>query len=232
MIAIKDLDYELSVKVGDPREDNGDGNLFHAIDRLKYLKRAYGKMLRLLDLSMRNYKPEFASPTVIFEKDLDKVEIDKGITFSTRFRKIHEIVVKYFIGDEGTWLQFTHLDPNHYLKAKYGLDEVNKPSLEEGKENVFYSIIDNKIYLLPESSGYKEINAIGIADFDEFAINGNLPITNDYVDLFISLAAAEAMSDLPHPQKVQLYRQEIVDQVSVLAAYTAIKERREGESNG
>lgn len=232
MIAIKDLDYELSVKVGDPREDNGDGNLFHAIDRLKYLKRAYGKMLRLLDLSMRKYKPEFASPTVIFTKDLRKIDVSKGIEFDTQFREIDEVVIKYQAeGKDAKWLQFTHLEPNHYLKSKYNLDDINKPSLEEGKENVFYSIIDRKIFLLPVED-YLEINAIGIADFDDLKIDGSLPITNDYVDLFISLAAAEAMSDLPHPQKVQLYRQEIVDQVSVLAAYTSIKERREGESNG
>jgi hypothetical protein len=231
MIPVKTLDYELSVKIGDPKEDNGDGTLFHAINRLKYLKRAYGKLIRLLDLSMRKYKPNFSSPTVIFKKDLSKVdirELAKGISFSTQFKVIDEVIIKY----KTKWLQPSSLEPNHYLKTKYGLDEINKPSVEDGKENLFYSIIDNKIFILPEVEGYVEINAIGTEDFDEISLDTDLPITNDYADLFISLAAAEAMTDLPHPQKVQLYRQEVVDQISVLAAYTQIKERREGESNG
>ena len=64
MVKVKDLAIELSIKLGDPRKDDGDGGLFFSVDRLSYLGRAYGKLIRTLSMAMRGYRPGFVLPLV------------------------------------------------------------------------------------------------------------------------------------------------------------------------
>lgn len=230
MILVKDIAKELSIKIGDPRNDGGDGSIFFSEDRLRYISRSYGKLIRILSMAMRKYKPSFVLPLEPFDKKYDS---DQGtekfanpVVFDKPFIEIEEVVVR--INDKTTRVLASKLDPKNYTQTKYGLDTTNKPDFE--KKNIFYSVINNKLYLLPGSGMYLEVNAMGVADLpSEIIPETELPIDKVYADLLITLAAIEAMNDLPHPQKVQLYRQELLDQISVITAYTNLMERREGE---
>jgi len=225
MILVKDIAKELSIKVGDPRDD-GDGTIFFREDRLRYISRSYGKLIRILSMAMRKYKPGFVLPLELFNLKADKEETIKSpVPFKTSFISIEEVIVK--VGTKR--IIASNLDPKNYNQAKYGLNEINKPDIT--KDSVFYSVINNKLYLLPEDGKYTEVNAMAIADLpSELTVDTELPIDKIYADLLITLAAIEAMNDLPHPQKVSLYRQELLDQISVITAYTNLMERREGET--
>ena len=231
MILVKDIAKELSIKVGDPRSDGGDGTLFYREDRLRYISRSYGKLVRILSMAMRKYKPGFVLPLEPFNK---KYEGESGtekfanpVIFKDKpFIEMEEVIVR--INDSKTWVLASKLDPKNYNQTKYGLDEVNKPDF--AKKNIFYSVINNKLYLLPETGKYLEIDAMGVSDLPlELTQDTELPIDKVYADLLITLAAIEAMNDLPNPQKVGLYRQELLDHISVITAYTNLMERREGE---
>lgn len=231
MILVKDIAKELSIKIGDPRNDGGDGTIFYSEDRLRYISRSYGKLIRILSMAMRKYKPGFVLPLEPFDKKYDgdqgTEKFSNPVEFKDKpFIEIEEVVVR--INDKTTRVLASKLDPKNYNQAKYGLDTINQPSFE--KKNIFYSVINNKLYLLPETGKYLEINAMGVADLPtEITSETQLPIDKVYADLLITLAAIEAMNDLPHPQKVGLYRQELLDQISVITAYTNLMERREGE---
>jgi len=225
MILVKDIAKELSIKIGDPRDD-GDGIIFFREDRLRYISRSYGKLIRILSMAMRKYKPGFVLPLEPFDLKAPKGEAIKSpVPFTIPFISMEEVIIK--AGDKR--IVASNLDPKNYNQAKYGLNEINKPDI--AKESVFYSVINNKLYLLPEDGKYTEVNAMGVADLpSELTVDTELPIDKVYADLLITLAAIEAMNDLPHPQKVGLYRQELLDQISVITAYTNLMERREGET--
>jgi len=226
MILVKDIAEELSIKIGDPRNDGGDGSIFYSKDRLRYISRSYGKLIRILSMAMRKYKPGFVLPLEPFDTKYDGKQFTNPVSFTNSFIEIEEVVVR--INDKTTRVLASKLDPKNYNQVKYGLDPINQPSFE--KKNIFYSVINNKLYLLPESGNYLEVNAMGVADLPlEITGDTELPIDKVYADLLITLAAIEAMNDLPHPQKVTLYRQELLDQISVITAYTNLMERREGE---
>lgn len=227
MILVKDIAKELSIKVGDPRDD-GDGTIFFREDRLRYISRSYGKLIRILSMAMRKYKPGFVLPLEPFNKTFPggpTGTFKNPVDFEKLFIEMAEVIVK--VGDKR--IVASNLDPKNYNQAKYGLNEINKPDISKG--SVFYSVINNKLYLLPEDGKYVEVNAMGVADLPaELTVDTKLPIDKVYADLLITLAAIEAMNDLPHPQKVGLYRQELLDQISVITAYTNLMERREGET--
>ena len=242
MIKVKDLAIELSIKLGDSRRDNGDGILFWSEDRLRYIERGYAKLIRTLSMAMRKYKPQFVLPLVPFEV----LDIGTGFPNPIKFKRplsndnmpfisLTEVIVG-FLKSGGVGYDYktaSYLDPANYNQARFGLDEINKPS----QENILYTTINNGLYLLPEHSGsvkYARIYAMGIEDLASLTYTKNnidteIPIDRTYADMIITFAAIEAMSDLPNSGKVNLYRQELIDQVSVAANYTNLMERNEGE---
>jgi len=231
MIKVKDLAIELSIKLGDPRTDAGDGILFYSEDRLRYLSRGYGKLVRVLSMAMRKYKPGFVLPLIPFNLKGDPGNVGGGnltkgpYTFDKPFITIEEVIVTT-AGKSSKKELTSKLVAANYNQAKFGLDETNKPSAS----NIFYTVMSNKLYILPDGDDlYKEIDAMGVEDIGVFKIEDNVPIDRTYVDMLITFAAIEAMNDLPNSQKVQLYRGELIDQVSVIANYTNLMERNEGD---
>lgn len=235
MIKVKDLAIELSIKLGDSRRDNGDGILFWSEDRLRYIERGYAKLIRTLSMAMRKYKPQFVLPLVPFELSMTPTS-QNPIKFDKPFIDLAEVIVAFAPpgGAEYTYATASYLDPKNYNQTRFGLNEISKPSVE----NVYYTAINNGLYLLPQHNGasikYAKIYAMGIEDLASLTYTKNstdteIPIDRAYADMIITFAAIEAMSDLPNPGKVNLYRQELIDQVSVAANYTNLMERNEGE---
>ena len=232
MIKVKDLAIELSIKLGDPRTDAGDGTLFYSEDRLRYLSRGYGKLVRTLSMAMRKYKPGFVLPLIPFNKkpSLTQLYLSLGPhTFEKPFIIIEEVIMTIAGSGKtpGKQILASRLAATNYNQVRFGLDETNKAS----KDNIFYTVMNNQLYILPDEadSHYTAIDAMGIEDIEVFKIEDNVPIDRTYVDMLITFAAIEAMNDLPNSQKVQLYRGELIDQVSVIANYTNLMERNEGD---
>ena len=231
MIKVKDLAIELSIKLGDPRTDAGDGTLFYSEDRLRYLSRGYGKLVRTLSMAMRKYKPGFVLPLVPFfmkaAADEDYLPLGPH-TFKDPFVAIEEVImtIKPKSGKNEQKLA-SKLDAKNYNQVRFDLDETNKASAD----NIYYTVMNNKLYILPDKadSHYAAIDAMGVKDISVLKLDDEVPIDRTYVDMLITFAAIEAMNDLPNAQKVQLYRGELIDQVSVIANYTNLMERNEGD---
>jgi hypothetical protein len=230
MLKVKDLAIELSIKLGDPRSDGGDGTLFWRTDKLRYIERAYGKLMRTLSMAMRKYKPNFVLPLIPITVPSKTLYGTAGpYYFTNPVINVNEVIVTRGKGI-GTTLIASILAPANYNQVKFGLDEINKASAT----NIFYCLINGALYLLPDDKEYTRIEGMGIEDLTTltYEIDGKdtmIPIDKMYSDLLITLSAIEAMNDLPNPQKVQLYRGELIDHVSVIANYTNLMERREGD---
>ena len=230
MLKVKDLAIELSIKLGDPRRDNGDGSLFWSEDRLRYIERAYGKLIRTLSMAMRKYRPNFVlplEPMAVAPKDI--VGKSSPYKFNASVISIEEVIVTKRIDGKDKQTLASKLNPANYNQVKFGLDQVNKPS----ETNIFYCFINGVIYLLPDDKSYTGLDAMGVQDLIGLTADSTLMVDKTYSDMLVTFAAIEAMNDLPNPQKVGLYRQELIDHVSVIANYTNLLERREGgSSNG
>jgi len=243
MIQIKDLDYSLSLKLGDPVQGNSDGNIFDSEDRLKYLDRAYSRLIRTLPKLMTSNTPLFANSFDLLEMELTDAEHKKGNgiilkknDYSISFEKLEElfiVVAKVGAGEAKTGTYYnggaTFIQPDKYYSVLNGKNSSYAASVETKK--FYYTYLSNKIYLLPIlTSGhyYSKLSTTYKEDAPVLTWDTELPIMNQYVDLLIVMAANEGMQDLARQDKVGLYSNDIMGQLNILQGYAARKEQQEG----
>lgn len=146
------------------------------------------------------------------------------------FIDVDEVYVSYVDGSKTySKVQAAYLSEDRYLSALNGINPIKQPSFKDSQ--IYYSLIDGKMTLLPEAtqtSYYKEIKVLYIEDFAAFTMNTDVPITREYKDLYITLAAIEAMIDTAREDKVALMREEANDNFKLLGAYSADRKNREG----
>ena len=254
MIKLSDLDESLSLKLGDPVSDNGDGKIFDWSDRVNYINRAYARLLRILPKLMGKETPEFANIKQLVEQDVEAGTQRTGVGIVIKSNN-EEIIVQdveevfiNVIGENSppgapatsattSTANFyysgsaTFIDPDKYLSVKNGKNELYKPSFADKK--FFYTFLQGKIYMLPTlaSGGYSKISLVFKKDADAF-VNGEdiVRITNEYIDILITMAANEGMQDLARQDKVNLYTGDLNNQLGVLKAYSDMILSKEGSN--
>lgn len=168
---LSELDYALSIKIGDPVSENGDGVTFHREDRVKYIERAYSRMLRVLPKLMKEYCPTFANSKSTLDinfhnagylsyfgytqDEADQFKLGKNFYLKSNdtlkttipFKKIHEIRlrIKKLAENSLTYSFASYLDPNLYMTVKHG----NSDMYTATPEKTFYTVMDEKIFFLP-----------------------------------------------------------------------------------
>ncbi len=230
---VKDLDLELSIKLGDPVKDNGDGELFSYASRLSYLKSAYIRLLRMLNVLMDNYSPDFIKSYKYISKELSgeeakgrKIKLVEEENFIIA-SNISEMYVK--VDDKN--INVKYKNPSEYLRLKYNDNTTYSPSIE--KENVYYTVIDNAIYLLPEfeTEMYESIEVVYKnikANFNSY--DDEIELSEDYKDLLLEIAANFGMMDLGRNDKFQIYTSDINNQLGLVGSYIKVLQSKEGTS--
>jgi len=241
MIAVKDLDISLSLKLGDPVSGNDDGEQFKQEGRLGYLIRGYARLVRMLYKLMRNNAPLFAKQkkyhTQIITSSVFDLIIDDAIVV---IDTVDELFVK--VEKKGSLVYkglATYIQPDGYIAVREGINDHYIPTINGNDSSIFYTKLDNKIYLLPvlnnveTENHYTEISTVFKSDAENFTINDSLAIPNEYVDLLISLAASEGMQDIARTDKVNLYAGDVANQMSILKNYSdTIEAKRGSDLNG
>lgn len=238
---LSELDKSLSLKLGDYVNNNDDGLLFTKAQRLKYLERAIARLKRVLPKLMLINAPLFVK-TPIYEEITFTVETNKegkGILPSRKIIDISEIYVK--IGDE--YYPASRMNYDNFISIKRGKNSEYNPKItaDKNEENeIYYTTINDSIYLLPESSekDYVGIEIVYVPDSQGIELNDlnmsidiNIPL--DYMDLVITMSAIEGMEDIARQDKVQLYQADVTNQLTILTQYSSYKEQKKGsEVNG
>jgi len=169
---LKDLDYALSLKIGDPTPENGDGQIFTKDRRIGYLERGYARMIRILPKIMKEFCPQFAriktNYSVIFDKlaedgkshyqgytDAEMKSAKEGTSIVLKYKgelvpyqKIHQlrITTKKKLAPTSTITAFaTYVDPESYLSGKFGNKDMYKPT----PQTPYWTLLSNSIFLLP-----------------------------------------------------------------------------------
>jgi hypothetical protein len=241
MIPIKDIDVALALKLGDPAIDtgNGDGNIFTRENRLHYISRAYGKLLRIVTKLMDGNLPFWAKQKVLHS--INGVQYDgKDIDLGLSVREIESVFVSYNAGTLPskpnilvcTNVQATYKRPEEYLNILHGVNTITTPSFVDKK--IFFTFLNNSLQLLPihsilnNENHYYAVQYICLPDTAVYGIDDKLPITYDYLDILINLAAIEGSMDIANQVKYQLYQSEVNGQLQILSQYSQIEKQEKG----
>ena len=245
MLQVKEIDTALAVKLGDPVTANGDGEIFHLDMRLGYIQRAVAKLYRTLPKLMRNHSPKFADTFLLHDQEVnsDIITLVDANENPISIEDVKEVFVRYsqaVVPDPITkatssvTCKATFIDEEKYLAVHYQNTSAYEPSFQD--KNIYYTFLDNKLYLLPKQSGpnrYLSVSAIMKSDVPAFVLEDTLNIPREYEDLLLTLTALEGMQDLGRSDKVQIYTAEINNQLSILKGYADYKTQKEGsEVNG
>lgn len=239
MLASK-LSYELSIRLGDPihpETPDEQGQVFSGEQRLKYLSRAFSKLTRMLKILMRDYQPEFNKRRDVKVVTLDPQSKNNDIITIDSNVKIDELYISYEY-TEGTnkktkTVPATYMEPSKYLTNKYNPNDVKSVSFIDG--NIKYTTMITKgkstVYLLPKYSTagkYLQLEYIEIPDFEMISWESDIPITADYIDLLIDLAAIQGMQDIARADKAQLIQGSIQADWQILGQYGTYMKQTEG----
>lgn len=227
---LSEIDITLSIKLGDPVTENGDGSIFTKINRVKYIERAYARLKRILPKLMLKETPLFAKIPIYEKLTFNNDENKKGQEIITNRKTITIQELYAIIGGES--FSASYINPNNYISVKNGKNSEYAPSIET--KEIYYTTINNSIYLLPqdEKNRYEGIEIVYIPDSESISYSDlekvelNIPL--DYIDLLITMAATEGMQDIARQDKVQLYNSDVVGQLNILTQYSNVSEQRKG----
>ncbi|HUV84396.1 MAG TPA: hypothetical protein VMV86_01740 [Methanosarcinales archaeon] len=230
---ISDINYELSIRLGDPvLQPDSAGYVFSSEERFKYITRAYSKLSRMLKILMRDYQPEFNKRRKITIPDLpdaftNTLEISSSI-------KVEEVFVTYKIGSAAPkTAPVAYMEASKYLSNKYGVNDVKGTSFADAKFKYTVMVNDNKTNLifLPEATKtnvYTKVEYLEVPNFEIVNWEDEIPITSDYIDLLIDLAAIQGMQDIARADKAQLIERSIDKDWQILGQYGTYMKQTEG----
>ena len=237
-----ELSYELSVRLGDIIPEgienaDADGEVFRGAQRRKYISRAYSKLMRLLKVLMRDYQPEFNKRREITVVTLDPANKTNDVIPIDTVIKIDELYVSYEYTEGGTkknkTVSATYMEPSKYLTNKYDPNDVKDTSFADGKIKYTLMMSEGKstVYLLPKYSTvgkYLQLEYLEVPDFRVNSWEDDIPITGDYIDLLIDLAAIQGMQDIARADKAQLITESIQADWQILGQYGSYMKQVEG----
>lgn len=226
------LSKDLSFKIFDPVSvGTYDGRVYSKELRLSYLNRAYGKLVRTLEVIhpkiVKVFKDYYKivdlnESTVLSDSPGNTTTAGEGNTFELTFPfDVYDVYYYESIEDQANKVmrRADYLDPDNFLPTKLGLNDLYVATSDNRK----WSLIDNKVILLPEGNNnkYYGVKLFCRNYFPEFnqddASASDISIPNDYKDILITMAAIEAMSDRGMTAKYQLYTATLNTQLQLIA---------------
>jgi hypothetical protein len=229
---VRDIDYEFSVKLGDPVEDNGEGESFSKIDRINYLRNGWSRLSRLLRVLMRDYQPEFNKQRAIYS--VENLEKQKWSFSLPPYIQIDEVFLTASYTEAGkTGLvtktkQCSKFPATTFLSKKNGVNDVSIPRWED--EQYYYTVINNEIVFLPQGSNgqIKSFEMVYLPDIVKWEDDSEIPITREYLDLLLDLSAIFGMQDIARLDKVNTITASAYDNLKILAQWATARKASEG----
>lgn len=221
------LSKALAFKLNDSvATGNSDGMLYPSAKRLDYLNRAYGRLRRtivaldpmLAEKVFKNIYKLYPQLTVSTAK--------VSLTDKQIINDIHDIYITDATMTAGKAKPVHKLKPSNYLDAKNG-QSTNYYNPDETTDGFFYTVMGDEILLLPSDiPDTAKVDILADVSFEEYAqsVSANavdMFIPNEYKDMFLCMAAAEAMYDDGEQKslgKAQAYENFITAQINLIIA--------------
>lgn len=240
---VSDIGLELAIRLGDPVSHPEDtGGVFTEQEKLKYITRAYSKLSRLLRILMRDYQPEFNKTERMDYFFFPSQEYRLTLYIAAEERAvvdIDELYIHYTLKGSTTVLvkPATYMEPSRYLSNKYDANDMKVTSFADGKFK--YTVMSNVqlgkpvLYMLPTTNAtdgnfYTKAEILYKPDYPKITWESELPITSQYIDLLIDLAAIQGMQDIARADKAQLIERSIAQDWQILGQYGTYMKQTEG----
>lgn len=232
---LDELSKALAYKIFDPvNSGTSDGNIFTKEHRLGYINRAYGKLVRTLEI-IHPRVTEVIKDYFILSGEISGVPFKQlgyyELPFPCDVKDLFYHDAPYFAQDN-VWARADYIDPANYESAKLGLNIHYQPS----QTYRVWTLINKKIYMLPvaeeeviEYTRIKYFAKNSFPNFDHSTGTGarDLFLSNDYMDILILMAAIEAMADKGEQVKYQLYTATLNAQLQLIDASKKMKDIKE-----
>jgi len=202
---------------------------------LALIRNAYSKLARFLNILMRDYQPDFNSQRIakLIDFEYEQGLPRKSVLEIPSYRKIDEVfaIGQYKPNDimKNYTQQCTQSNPDKYLSIKNDVNDIIKPNWD--KLQIYYFLMDDKIYFLPEpedNNFYIQAELLYLPDVISFNWDTEIPMTQEYLDMLIKIAAMEGMQDIARIDKVQIYSSEIYEEFKILGQYASLMKEQEG----
>ena len=184
---------------------------------------------------MRDYQPDFNNQLKVVGVPLSGGDIFQ-IPDDLDYIKIHEVSVsgKHKKTSGGNLIPYNvmaiPIDSDKYLSVATGVNTILTPNTTDPK--IYYTIINNWFYFLPMPSALTltlvHMRLLFLPDLEKLDFDDDIPITREYLDLLIELAASMGMADIARTDKVNLFRNSVYTDLEILAQYSALQKQQEG----
>jgi hypothetical protein len=205
---------------------NSDGALYPSAKRLDYLNRAYGRLRRtLVALDPELAEKVFKNIYKLYSQ-LPVAAAKVSLTDKQIINKIHDLYITDATMTQGKAKPVHSIKPSNYLDAKNG-QNTNYYNPDESVDGFFYTVMGDEILLLPvDIPETAKVDLLADVSFEEYSQSVSIGavdmfIPNEYKDMFLCMAAAEAMYDDGEQkslQKAQAYENFITNQINLIIA--------------
>lgn len=220
------VSIDLAYKLQDPVVSGlSNGVRLSAGERFRYIIRAYRRLLRAItilypDLIQKIYH-DFYKPATGTTNSIGQ------ITTLTDWSEVFEVFVKEPTDENYTKAYF--ISPEDFAKVEYGINTFYRGDLNTNK--YYWTRRSDNIHIVPMVSlDYKVIYRPDTAAIIEGTGQGgaiDLDIATEYLDLLLSFASAEAYLDIGQGNVAGAYKQDVNEQLSLLAGLTNKMEKKD-----
>jgi len=211
----KDLAYKLQDPVS---AGTGNGVRLSAAERLRYIIRSYRRLLRMVAVLYPNLSQKIFQD---FFQELSGTSTGGGVVSpAINWSEIHEAFVRE-PGDED-YVRANFISPEDYLKVKHEENPFYAGNLNT--DMFYWTRRSNDIYFLPAVTLQYELTyrSDKAQDIEDGGQGGavDLDISTEYLDLLLSLACVEAYIDIGQGDVAGAYKQDVNEQLQLLAGFS------------
>ena len=221
------LNIDLSYKIFDPIETaETNGQVFSSYLRKTYLSRAYGKLVRSLEIiydNMDEIVPDYYKLISISVADnlvggSLSYTLDSGFSYKAVYYRPNETTETK---------RAKEIKPIEYLDYKAGVDSFFTPSYNQR----YWTIVNEELKLLPEDPKMYNMLLFLTKRRSFFLQDGiDIDLPTHYHDLLLAAAASEAMADNGDMNLMRVYQEELLTGLTLIAKQHELERRREKEN--
>ncbi len=215
---LNQVSIDLAYKLQDPvSSGTGDGIRLSATERFRYIIRAYRRLLRMVMILYPDLMQKIFHDFYLESSGTSTVAGVIALGDSVNFSEVHEVFCKEPTDED--YVRSNFVSPEDYLKVKREENPFYTPNLNT--DQYYWTRRSDDIYLLPTVQlsyelTYRPDKAQDIEDAGQGGAV-DLDISTEYLDLLLSLACAEAYLDINQGDAVNAYRQDVAEQLQLLA---------------
>lgn len=226
---LNSLSKDLAYKLQDPVSlGNANGVRLSAGERLRYILRAYRRLLRMVDLLyptliQKIFKSYYVTGTGTTN--------NAGKIIGLSNIEIFDIYCKEPTDED--YFKALYITPETYFDIETGQNKFYEPDLNT--DRYYWTRSGDDILVLPAVTlSYKIIYRDDVAaKVETGGYNGpdDFDIPGEYEDLLLGLACSEAYLDIGQPDLTQAYKADVEAQLNILVTNRQIKDKEDDKDS-